>query len=329
MATVSRVILTCDVCGDAGDVQTWKLGLDGETYEVDLCQKDGQGLSKVAAGYVRKARKVTAGQSTRQNGHRPRPRGATAATGQADAVPAKKKSSRGRAGSSGKKAKSSRSRPRAGKAKGVRPEKGIYVYGVLPADIEMAGEMPGVGKEPGLLRIVRHDGLAALISEVDVSGRLGSPDDLRTHAEILDATAAEVPVLPMRCGMVVASEGAVTEDLLAARHDEFTAALGKLEGRAEFVVRGRYLDETVPAAARRDDARTVQEAMEGVCVESTVQDLPPEPAEVRVALLVPADRESEVERRAEDLARNWAGRVEIQLLGPMAAYDFVDLQSQS
>jgi hypothetical protein len=37
---------------------------------------------------------------------------------------------------------------------------------------------------------------------------------------------------------------------------------------------------------------------------------------------VDVDREREVERVIEDLAREWEGRIDIQLLGPMAAYDF-------
>jgi hypothetical protein len=37
---------------------------------------------------------------------------------------------------------------------------------------------------------------------------------------------------------------------------------------------------------------------------------------------VPVDRESDVERVIEELARAWEGRIDVQLLGPMAAYDF-------
>jgi hypothetical protein len=94
----------------------------------------------------------------------------------------------------------------------------------------MAADMPGVGESPGLLRVVRCDGLAALISEVDLSRRLGSAEDLQAHADILDATATEVPVVPLRCGVVLTSEDAVAEELLAAHHDEFADALEQLEG---------------------------------------------------------------------------------------------------
>jgi hypothetical protein len=79
MATLTQVTLTCDVCGKAKDVRTRTIGLDGKTYEIDLCPKDGKGLSKAAAGYVANARKITARQGPRENGHRPRSRTETAA----------------------------------------------------------------------------------------------------------------------------------------------------------------------------------------------------------------------------------------------------------
>lgn len=84
MATVTQVTLTCDVCGKAKDVQTRTIGLDGKTYEIDLCPKDGKGLSKAAAGYVSNARTTTTRTTTtrpatRENGHRARSRADTAA----------------------------------------------------------------------------------------------------------------------------------------------------------------------------------------------------------------------------------------------------------
>jgi hypothetical protein len=331
MATVTRVTLTCDLCGGAEDVATWRFGLDGEAYEIDLCRKDGQALAGVAAGYIAKARKTTA-----RPGHRPaqrrrgggsRVRGATAAGGG-----------------------------------GARRQRGIYVYGILPDDIEVAGDTPGVGEHPGPLRDVRFDGLAALVSDVDMSGWLGSPEDLRTYREILDATAAEVPVLPLRFGTILTSEDAVAEELLAARHDEFTAALERIEGCTEFQVKGSYVKDAVlgevlsrnkraarlrdaiegqdPDAAReasneldqllneaatawrKRDMRTLRQVMEGVCAASVARQPAGELDAVHVAFLVDADEERDVARAVEALARDWEGRIDLQLLGPMAAYDF-------
>jgi hypothetical protein len=398
MATVTRVTLTCDLCGGAADVATWTFGLDGKAYEIDLCRKDRTALDRVAARYIAKARKVSARPghrpARRQRNSRPRVGGATAASGDGARAPGAEVSGRGRvAGSPLKKAETSRSGQQAAtagrtKAKGagsrkgarvgrlqdadgipaqaagaagVRQQKGICVYGILPDDIEVTEDTPGVGEHPGLLRDVRFDGLSALISDVDMSGRLGSPEDLRTYREILDGTAGEVPVVPLRFGTILASEDAVAE-LLAARHEEFTAALERLEGRAEFQVKGRYVEDAVlekvvsqnkqaarlrhavqgknPDAARtarieldqlmnetvtawrEQDTRTVRRAMKGVCAVSAARKPTGKLDAVNVAFLVDVDEEHEVERVIESLAREWEGRIDLQLLGPMAAYHF-------
>jgi Gas vesicle synthesis protein GvpL/GvpF/Lsr2 len=373
MATVTQVMLTCDVCGKAEDVRTRTFELDGKTYEVDLCPKDSDGLSKAAAGYTAKARKITARQSPRHNGHRPRARAENPAAGDRDAAPGRNIPGRGRrTGSARQETKASRSglqkaeaaSTQTAGATGTRQDKGIYVYGILPADIELAGDMRGIGKNPGLLKIVRCAGLAALVSEVDLSVRPGSPDDLRTHREILDATATEVPVLPLRFRTILSSEDSVAGELLAARHDEFADALDQLDGRAEFLVKGRYvekalLDEVVSqnnqaaqlrdtidgddpdaaqdarielgeilkeevAAQREEDTRALEQAMEGVCVASVLREPAHDLDAAHVAFLVAADQEREMERVIEDLATEWEGRIELHLLGPMAAYDFVE-----
>src|SRR5215510_3962340 len=218
MATVTQEIFICDVCGNANDVQRWAFGFDGKRYEIDLCPKDGNGLSKVVARYASKARKVTARKNQSRNGDRPRSPRAAAATDDAASAPGTKRPPRRRVTSSTQeKAKASRPRQQAAKASGMQQEKSIYVYGILPADIEVAAEMQGVGEHPGPLGIVCSDGLAALISEVGMPGRLGSPRDLRTYREILDSTAIEVPVLPLRFGTVFTGEGAVADELLAPR----------------------------------------------------------------------------------------------------------------
>ena len=377
MATVTQKIFTCDVCGNANDVQTWAFGFDGKRYEIDLCPKDSNGLDKVVAGYASKARRVTARRGQQRNGHRPKashpgrqaakPSGASAksagsnkeagtsrsqpqevmaAPEQAAAAnlsqphdvmaPAKKTATKSRSQQqdlmappkqAATKSRSQLQKARAAskqaaKARGMQQEKGIYVYGILPADIEVAGETQGVGEHPGPLGVVSSDGLAALISEVGLPGRLGSPEDLRTYKEILDSTAVEVPVVPLRFGTVFTGEASVTDELLAPRHDEFAAALEQLEGRAQFLVKGRYVGEA-RTARWEDDARALQRAMEGISVDSVVREPAHEGDAVHVAFLVDVDQEREVELVIEDLAREWAGRIDIRLLGPMAAYDFV------
>ena len=79
---------------------------------------------------------------------------------------------------------------------------GCYVYGIVPADVELTGDVRGVGDPPGRIQLVRHGNLVALVSEVNLTGGLGTPDDLRAHAQVLDTAVVEVPVLPLRFGTV-------------------------------------------------------------------------------------------------------------------------------
>jgi hypothetical protein len=242
-------------------------------------------------------------------------------------------------------------------------QRACYVYGILPEDIELGSGMTGVGDPPGRLRVVRSDGLAALVSDVDPARPLGSPDDLRAHKEILDASAAEVPVLPLRFGAVLASDDAVTKELLQPFHDEFSAALDQLDGVAEYVVKGRYVEPRILeevlsenpqaqrlreqirdkdpdatrdariqlgefisdaiSAKREKDTRALQDAMADHCTASFAREPTHEDDAVHVAFLVTADEEKEMEKTVEDLARRWEKRVELRVLGPMAAYDFV------
>ena len=239
----------------------------------------------------------------------------------------------------------------------------VYVYGIVPGDVKLNPGVHGVGDPPGEIRLVRSGDLTALVSEIDVTRPLGTPEDLQAHEEILDAVVSEAPVLPFRFGGVLASEDAVVEELLEPNHDEFAAALRQLEGRAQYIVRGRYVEQAIleeilsedPRAARlRDrirgadpdatrelriqlgeiinntvagkretDTRAVLAAMKDHCAASFVREPTNEMDAAYVAFLIEDDKVGELERAAGDLSDRWQGRVELTVRGPMAPYDFV------
>ncbi|GAA3646715.1 GvpL/GvpF family gas vesicle protein [Nonomuraea antimicrobica] len=246
----------------------------------------------------------------------------------------------------------------------TEPAVGVYVYGLVPEDVEVAEDAQGVGDgAKAKVTSIPHGEIAALVSDVALDRPLGTPADLLGHEELLDATAAEVPVLPLRFGSVVSSPEAVVEELLAPHHDEFLHALQEMEGRAQYVVKGRYVEETVLwevldeypeaaklrdqirevgeeaardlrvelgelvddaiAAKREADTDAVLEAVEPVSVLAAVRAPSHEEDAIHLALLMEKDRQDELEQVVADFAERWAGRVDFRLLGPMAAYDFV------
>jgi len=246
---------------------------------------------------------------------------------------------------------------------GTGQQTGVYVYGIVPGDVKLNSGVYGVGDPPGEVGLVRSGDLAALVSEIDVTKPLGTPDDLHAHEEILDAVLSEAPVLPFRFGAAVSSEDAVVADLLEPNHDEFAAALRQLEGCAEYIVRGRYVEEAIldeilsgnsRAARLRDrirgadpdatrelriqlgeivnntvvdkrekDTRSLLAEMKDHCAASVPRTATNEMDAAYVAFLIEDDKAGEFERVIQDLSDRWQGRVELTARGPMAPYDFV------
>lgn len=245
-------------------------------------------------------------------------------------------------------------------------ETAVYVYGIVPADVEIDPGARGVGDPPAPVTTVAHEGIAALVSEIALDKPLGRPEDLTAHAGLLDAAAAEVPVLPLRFGAVVSDEDAVVEELLKANEDDFAAALEELEGKAEYVVQARYVEKAVlreildeneelarlrehirgkPEDATRDqrialgeqigkaieakratDTQRMVDALKPLGVEISPREPTHEEDAVHLACLAETAEQADLEAAVEELARDWEGRVEVRLLGPLAAYDFVVTQ---
>ncbi|HVW44809.1 MAG TPA: GvpL/GvpF family gas vesicle protein [Amycolatopsis sp.] len=240
-------------------------------------------------------------------------------------------------------------------------ETAVYVYGIVPTDVETEPEARGVADAP--VTTVRGDRIAALVSEIPRDQALGTPEDLTAHAALLDGAAAEAPVLPLRFGAVVTTRDAVKEELLTEHQDDFAAALHELEGKAEYVVKARYVEQAVlreilgeneelarlresirgkPEDATRNERMTLGEQINNaiaakreadtrraadVLAALDVQIAPREPTHerdaVHLACLAATAEQADLEAAVGKLAQEWEGRAEVRLLGPLAAYDFV------
>src|SRR5262249_9811632 len=93
---------------------------------------------------------------------------------------------------------------------------GWYVYGIVDAD----GDVEGVEQ-------IRHEGLAALAAEVDLSDflqqklaerlndRVWLEDRVRAHEEVLQRAAADRAVVPLRFGAIYDERSDVVQLLVA------------------------------------------------------------------------------------------------------------------
>lgn len=248
-------------------------------------------------------------------------------------------------------------------AAGTTEQRGCYVYGIVPSATPLAAGTFGVrgsrGREP--VYLVPYGDVAALVSGTGPA--LTQPENLVAHKRLLDELAATVPILPLRFGTVLADRDAVTDLLLVPGHDTFRAALARLEGCAQYLVNGRYAEETVlrevlaenPEAAKlRDDihsfadadatyglrirlgrivslaieskrmadTRALIDAIAPSCIASTAREPAHAHDAVNLALLASTRRQGDIEQMMSKAAREWAGRVRLRLIGPMAPYDF-------
>src|ERR671915_928060 len=241
---------------------------------------------------------------------------------------------------------------------------GYYVYGIVPSDVELTEDARGI--EDRDIQLIRHGDIAAMVSEISIRAAIGRPEDLAAHERLLDATAPEAPVLPFRFGSVMADSDAVTEHLLEPNHDTFTAALKELEGRTEYIVKGRYdekaiLEEVLAEneeaaglrsqirgkdeittrdlrmqlgeiihealdAKRTSDTNELAEAISDHAVAHSVLAPTHEYDATHLAFLVETARRESFEKCVDDVARERQGRINFRLLGPLAPYDFVVTQ---
>ena len=239
----------------------------------------------------------------------------------------------------------------------------VYVYGIVPGDVEVEESAQGIGDPPAPVETVHEGDIAALVSVIAADRALGTPEDLQAHAKLLDGTAAVVPVLPLRFGAVMTDEDSVAEELLREHHDEFAQALKALEGHAEYVVKGRYDDEafltrllsenkqarqlsddirntpedasrnsrmalgeliaTTIESMRNADTKTVIDGLDGIASQVNPREPTHEWDAVHVALLVEVERQAELQEAVDRLNENAGKRMKLRLLGPLAAYDFV------
>ena len=239
----------------------------------------------------------------------------------------------------------------------------VYVYGIVPGDVEVEKSAQGVCDPPAPVEVVHEGDIAALVSVISADCALGTPEDLQAHAKLLDGTAGIAPVLPLRFGAVMTDQDAVAEELLRDHHDEFAQALKALEGQAEYIVKGRYdeqaflarlLSENDEARQLADDIRgksedasrnsrialgeliaNAIEAMRNADTNTVIDEIvgiagqvnPREPTHewdaVHVAVLCEVTRQAELEELVNRMNENASGLMKLRLLGPVAAYDFV------
>jgi hypothetical protein len=146
----------------------------------------------------------------------------------------------------------------------------VYVYGVTRAAARVREDVAGVSASAAV-RAIEGGGLAALVSDVPSSWRAASRKDVAAHDRVLSELMRDRTIVPMRFGIVLASDVAVRERLLRRHADELAALIDSLDGCEQMSVKAYYEEEGLLRAvlARRPDLKQRADELEGLPVART------------------------------------------------------------
>jgi len=121
-----------------------------------------------------------------------------------------------------------------------------YVYCFTRAEHPLALDgLRGVGAEETVLRQVRHNGLAAVVSDAP-EGLRPKRRDLVAHETVLETLGAAGAVVPLRFGTVAADDDAVTAELARGAR-RYADLLTRLAGHVERNVKGVHQEDALLA----------------------------------------------------------------------------------
>src|SRR3954466_475087 len=252
---------------------------------------------------------------------------------------------------------------RTGASPAARRGARVYVYGIVDRAPRAAVEGGGVAGAPAIRTI--GDRLAAVVSDVPAGWRAAGRTDLHAHDRVLNQLMEHDAVIPMRFGVVMASDEEVRERLLERHADEFASLFELLRDRVQVSVKAYYVDDGLlrevlrrrPELKRRSDAieqlpvvhSQQQRIALGQAVAEAVQEqralderalLAPlaEPAvDVRVEppasdrqalnlqLLVDRARRPGLAAIVQRLAKEHGDRFAFRYVGPVPPYSFTDV----
>jgi hypothetical protein len=180
----------------------------------------------------------------------------------------------------------------------VAPDtEGTWVYGVVPAGAsldELQREARGLPE----VWVVEAGDLAAVVGPVPSDDARATRDQALAHARVLDAAAADAPVVPFRFGTIVeGGDEEVGRLLLEDRHDQLVQLLDRVGDRLQLTLKATYRDDVVlgEIAANEPEVQQLQEAIDGRPEELTRD------ARLQLGEVVSAALERRRERDAADM----------------------------
>src|SRR4051794_36131474 len=146
---------------------------------------------------------------------------------------------------------------------------GTYVYGVTSAATQASLGSGGVEGRP--VRKIERGPLAALVGDAPAGPIKATRRNLMAHSEVLQAAVAGGCVLPMRFGVVMPSDEAVSDELLGERADVLREQLDALAEHVELELKVLCPEDVLlrSIVAGRPDVARARERLAGQPEDAT------------------------------------------------------------
>jgi hypothetical protein len=248
----------------------------------------------------------------------------------------------------------------------TRDSEPVYVYGVVPAGIDVSVADPGVAGRP--IELLEHDAVAAVISPFPSDDARVRRSDLLAHLRTLERVFEQAIVAPCPFGTVIGSRQDVEDAYLAPRHEELRRLLERLDGHVQLNVKAEYGEEALlreivaedtEIASSRQRAKALGSAayyenlrlgelVAGRIAQKRASDarriaahLSPHAADFvpdaddrtellvfKGSYLVRREQRAAFDSALEELARNDAERLRFEAIGPLPPAAFATLEGE-
>jgi hypothetical protein len=240
-----------------------------------------------------------------------------------------------------------------------------YLYCIVRCREPRTFDTLGMGERGDVVHTINHGELAVVASDSPHPRYDNTRRNMMAHMRVLDEVMSEYTVLPIRFDCVAPNPRMIREQLLTARDKELVSMLDAMEGRIEMGLKafwyedivfqeivqknptirrmrdglaGRSLEETyydrirlgelVEAevkARRGQDAEFLLERLRPVAEKTQVNATIADHMVLNAAFLVTREREQAFNAAVRALDEQLGGRLLIKCVGPVAPYNFVNV----
>lgn len=245
------------------------------------------------------------------------------------------------------------------------PKEGKYVYAIIESSEPHSFGNIGIGGRGDLVYTVHHGGLAAVVSDTPVVVYDPTRENALTHERVNEAVMSEFTVIPMSFGTLFRTEEDVIE-FIKDTADALRDVLHKMKDKIEFGLKVNWDTDTVLAEveAEREEIRRLKEEIASNRLTSTyfarmqlgrlVEQAMNEKADsyvreiydylrnyaiasrhnnpigdkmiLNAAFLVERDKAEEFDKKVQEIAQRYDGRLRFLYTGPWPPYNFVNIR---